>query len=62
MDLDDLIDLATSIVDEVQEAILGSNIDRRSFPRAFLSNSEVNERLAEGFPSSRIVQGYQLAR
>jgi len=62
MDLDDLVDLSTYIIDEVKEAILGRNIDRRSFPSAFLSNGKVNERLAEGFPSSRIVQGHQLAR
>jgi hypothetical protein len=61
MDLDDLVDLPTSIIYEVQEPILGSNIDCSSFPCTFLSNGEVNERLAEGFPSSRIVQGDQLA-
>ena len=57
MDLDDLVDLSSSIIDEVQEAILGGDIDRRRFPRAFLSNREVNKRLAKGFSSSRIVQG-----
>ena len=62
MDLDDLVDLSSPIIDEVQETILGCNIDRRSFSRAFLTNCEVNERLAEGFPSCRIVKGDQLAR
>ena len=61
MDLNDLVDLSSAVIDEVQEAILGSNIDRRSFLRAFLSNGEVNERLAERFPPSSIIQGDQLA-
>jgi hypothetical protein len=41
---------------------MGSNIDRCSFFRAFLSNCIVNERLTEGFPPSSIIQGDQLAR
>ena len=40
---------------------MGSNIDRCSFFRAFLSNCIVNERLTEGFPPSSIIQGDQLA-
>ena len=60
MDLDDLVDLSSPVIDEVQEAIMGSNIDRRCFLRAFLSNGEVNERMAEGFPPSSIIQGDQL--
>ena len=57
MDLDDLFDLSSPIIDKVQEAIMGSNIYRCSFLRAFFSNGEVNERLAEGFPPSGIIQG-----
>jgi hypothetical protein len=62
MDLDDLVDLTSPVIDKVQEAIMGSNIDRRSFLSAFLSNGEVNERLAEGFPPSSIVKSDQFAR
>lgn len=62
MDLNDLVDLSSPVIDEVQEAIMGSNVDCRCFLSAFLSNGEVNERLAECFPPSSIVKSNQLAR
>jgi hypothetical protein len=60
MDLDDLVDLSSPVINEVQEAIMSSNVDCSCFFCAFFSNGEVNERLAEGFPPSSIIQGDQL--
>jgi hypothetical protein len=62
MDLDNLVDLSSPVINEVQEAIMSSNVDCSCFFCAFFSNGEVNERLAEGFSPSSIVQGDQLAR